>query len=239
MRTRWGLGPVFVFEWLTASRRWQMYALCALFIGLLFLAIVIVWFEHAESLGNGAARVDRKAHSATGEALFYAFFGTLLSVTLLLAPGATAGAVCLDKARGSLMHLLVTDLSVREIVFGKLAARLIPLFGLVLASVPVLSLCLWLGGIDPDAMLVAYAVTLGIVVLGSSLAFLLSVWGKKTHEVLLATYLFEAVLLLAYPISLAIGAHDENIVACDLPNLDQSVFSRLLAVLVSRLNRFD
>ena len=136
----------------------------------------------------------------------YAFFGTLLSVTLLLAPGTTAGAVCLDKARGSLMHLLVTDLSAREIVFGKLAVRLIPLFGLVLASVPVLSLCLWLGGIDPDAMLVAYAVTLGIVVLGSSLAFLLSVWAKKTHEVLLATYLFEAVLLLAYPISLAIGA---------------------------------
>ena len=67
------------------------YALPALFIGLLFLAIVIVWYEHAESLGNGAARVDRKAHAATGEARFDAFFGTLLSVTLLLAPARRPG----------------------------------------------------------------------------------------------------------------------------------------------------
>jgi ABC-type transport system involved in multi-copper enzyme maturation permease subunit len=201
VRSRWGLGPVFVYEWLTAARRWQMYALRALFVGVLFLAVVIVWFKHADPLVNGAARLDRKAHAEAGEALFYAFFGTLLSVVLLLAPGATAGAVCLDKARGALVHLLVTDLSSREIVFGKMAVRLIPLFGLVLASVPVLSLCLWLGGIDPDAMMVAYAVTAGVAVLGSSVAFLLSVWGRKTHEVLLATYLFEVLLLLAYPIS--------------------------------------
>jgi ABC-type transport system involved in multi-copper enzyme maturation permease subunit len=206
VRSRWGLGPVFVYEWLTAARRWQMYALRALFVGVLFLAVVIVWFKHADPLVNGAARLDRKAHAEAGEALFYAFFGTLLSVVLLLAPGATAGAVCLDKARGALVHLLVTDLSSREIVFGKLAVRLIPLFGLVLASVPVLSLCLWLGGIDPDAMMVAYAVTAGVAVLGSSVAFLLSVWGRKTHEVLLATYLFEVLLLLAYPISFGLDA---------------------------------
>src|SRR5262249_49684448 len=79
--------------------------------------------------------------------------------------------------------------------------RLIPVLGLVAASLPVLSLCLWLGGIDPDAMLVAYAVTLGLAVLGSALAFVLSVWGRKTYEVLLATYLFEALLLLAYPVA--------------------------------------
>ncbi len=204
MRSRWGLGPVFLYEWLTACRRWQMYALRALFVGLLFAAIVVVWFQHAEL--SGATQLDRKAHAAAGEALFYAFFGTLLSATLLLAPGATVGAVCLDKARGTLLHLLVTDLSSREIVLGKLAVRMIPLFGLVLASVPVLSLCLWLGGIDPEAMLIAYAVTVGVAVLGSGLAFLLSVWGRKTHEVLLATYLFEVLLLLAYPIAIGLDA---------------------------------
>src|SRR5207249_723337 len=114
---------------------------------LLFLAVVIVWVEKAEPLLRSGGTVNRNAHADAGEALFYAFFGTLLAVTLLVAPGATAGAVCLDKARGTLLHLLVTDLSAAEIVTGKLAARLLPLFGLILASVPVLSLCLWLGGI--------------------------------------------------------------------------------------------
>ena len=164
MPARWGLGPVFAYEWLTASRRWQMYALRALFVGLLFLAVLVVWYEKAEPILRRASRIDRKAYADAGEALFYGFFGTLLSATLLVAPGATAGAVCLDKARGTLLHLLVTDLSSAEIVLGKLAARLLPLAGLLACSVPVLSLCLWLGGIDPGAMLVAYAVTAGAAV---------------------------------------------------------------------------
>lgn len=203
---RAGLGPVFVYEWLTASRRWQMYALRAAFVGLLFAAVGVIWFAKVETDLRSAPVADRQAYAKAGEALFYAFFGTLLTVTLLLAPGATAGAVCLDKARGTLLHLLVTDLSSAEVVFGKLAARLLPLFGLVLASVPVLSICMWLGGIDPDAMIVAYAVTAGIAVLGSGFTFLLSVWGRKTHEVLLAAYLFEVLLLLAYPIALGLDA---------------------------------
>jgi ABC-type transport system involved in multi-copper enzyme maturation permease subunit len=190
---------VFAYEWLTASRRWQMYALRALFVAVLFVAVLVVWFAKVEPARRQSGPTDRNAHAAAGEAIFYAFFGTLLSVTLLAAPGATAGAVCLDKARGTLLHVLVTDLSSAEVVLGKLAARLLPLLGLVLASAPVLSLCLWLGGIDPEAMLVAYAATIGIAVLGSALSFLLSVWGRKTHEVLLAAYLLEIVLLLAYP----------------------------------------
>jgi ABC-type transport system involved in multi-copper enzyme maturation permease subunit len=219
MPARWGLGPVFAFEWLTASRRWQMYAVRALFVGLLFVAVLIVWFEKVDpAVRQARGPVDRNAHAAAGEALFYAFFGTLLSVTLLVAPGATAGAVCLDKARGTLLHLLVTDLSNTEIVCGKLAARLIPLLGLVTASLPVLSLCLLLGGIDPDAMLVAYAVTAGVAILGSALAFLLSVWGRKTHEVLLATYLFEVLLLLAYPIALALDAYWQRTVLASYAN---------------------
>jgi ABC-type transport system involved in multi-copper enzyme maturation permease subunit len=205
MRPRYGLGPVFVVEWLIASRRWQTYAIRAGVVGLLFLAVLVVWYNKTDPVSPAGA-FDRNAHARAGEALFYGFFGTLISVTLLAAPGATAGAVCLDKARGTLMHVLVTDLSSAEIVFGKLAARLMPLAGLLLASAPVLSICLWLGGIDPGAMLVAYAVTGGIAVLGSALAFLLSVWGRKTHEVLLAAFLFEVLFLLAYPVAIMLDS---------------------------------
>ncbi len=70
-------------------------------------------------------------------------------MVMLAAPAATAGAICLDKARGTLLHTLVTDLSDAEIVLGKLAARLVPVLGLVACSLPVLALGLLLGGIDP------------------------------------------------------------------------------------------
>ncbi len=39
----WGLGPVFVYEWLLASRRWQYYAGHSLFVALLLAAFLLVF----------------------------------------------------------------------------------------------------------------------------------------------------------------------------------------------------
>src|SRR5262249_30388231 len=57
-----------------------------------------------------------------------------------------------------------------------------------------------MGGIDPVALTGAFAVLLGMAVLGCTLALTLSVWGRKTHEVLLATYLVWILWFLAAPI---------------------------------------
>ena len=128
---RIGLGPVFVYEWLTAARRWQMYALRSALALILLVAVFIVWDK---SVPSGSYRASHREHAKIGEDIYYGFFGTLLSVVLLAAPAATAGTICLDKARGTLLHLLVTDLSNAEVVFGKLAARMIPVIGLIAAS---------------------------------------------------------------------------------------------------------
>lgn len=197
MRMRWGLGPVFFYEWLTASRRWQLYAVRALFVAILLGALSLVWISHFAD--NGGAP-NRRMLAQIGEQFFYAIIGTQMALVLLAAPAATAGAVCIDKARGTLLHVLVTDLSDPEIVLGKLGARLVPVFGLLLAALPVLFLGVLLGGIDPEALFGAFLVTLGVAVFGCALALTLSVWGTKTHEVLLAVYGIWAVVLLAYPV---------------------------------------
>ena len=57
-----------------------------------------------------------------------------------MAPAATAGAVCLDKMRGTLDHMLATDLSNAEIVLGKLGVRLVPVLGLVACVLPIMAL---------------------------------------------------------------------------------------------------
>ena len=74
-----------------------------------------------------AAAFGLSTRRATTRRLAFASrFSQELALILLAAPAATAGAVCLDKARGTLDHMLVTDLSNAEIVLGKLAARLVP-----------------------------------------------------------------------------------------------------------------
>jgi ABC-type transport system involved in multi-copper enzyme maturation permease subunit len=206
MPARWGLGPVFAFEWLIASRRWQMYAVRALVVLVLLGALIIMWESMLRDRVRSQQALSFQDYGMVGEAFFYTVVGTQLALVLLAAPGATAGAVCLDKMRGTLLHVLVTDLSATEVVLGKLASRLVPVLGLVACSVPVLMIGSLLGGLDPFAVAGAYAVMLGVAVFGTALALLLSVWGRKPHEVLLVVYLVEVLWLLAYPIGMAVDA---------------------------------
>src|SRR5262249_47641318 len=126
-----GPGPVFAFEWLMTARRWQTYALRSTTVLLLLGAMWIVWIESpAGRSATGEMSIVRQAEVGR------AFFGTtamiLLGLVGLAAPAATAGSICLDKARGNLTLLFATDLSDAEVVLGKLAARLVPVLGLIL-----------------------------------------------------------------------------------------------------------
>src|SRR6185312_16500022 len=87
-----------------------------------------------------------------------------------------------------------------EIVLGKLAARLVSVLGLIVCAAPVQALATLLGGVDPAMPTGAILVCLACAVFGCTLALALSVWGRKTHEVLLATYAFGILYLLAAPI---------------------------------------
>ncbi len=194
---RLGPGPVFVLECRTSARRWQTYAIRAGVVLVLFAALWLVWDVGVRQNPNG---FSIKQYAEVGESFYHAVAGTQLALILLAAPGAAAGAVCLDKMRGNLLHLLVTDLSDVEIVLGKLASRLLPVAGLVVASLPVLMIASLLGGLDPEAVAAAYLVMFGTGLFGCALALLLSVWGRKPHEVLLMTYMVQVAWLMAYPI---------------------------------------
>ena len=135
------------------------------------------------------------------ELFFLAVSGTQLALVLLAAPAATAGAICLDRARGTLSHMFLTDLTNAEIVLGKLAAGLVPVLSLLLCTLPVMELISLLGGVDSMAILGSFAVALGVAVLGCSLAMFFSLWVGKTHEALMGAYAIWALWLLAVPIS--------------------------------------
>jgi ABC-type transport system involved in multi-copper enzyme maturation permease subunit len=193
---RWGLGPVFFYECLGNSRRWQTYATRSVAVALLLAAIATIAMPRVTIDSTSAWR----EYAALGVAYYYAIIGVELTLVMLAAPAATAGAICLDRARGTLAHMLVTDLSDSEIVLGKLAARLLPVLGLVACSWPVLAIASLLGGIDPHALTLAFAIILAVALLGCAMAMALSVWARKPHEVVLVVYTFWAVVLLLWPI---------------------------------------
>jgi ABC-type transport system involved in multi-copper enzyme maturation permease subunit len=188
VRFRLGPGPVFVYEWLTTARRWQLYGLRALFVGAMLIGMMIVW-QRTTRDNRPDQTVSIQQMANYGQSLYFTIVTIELSLVLLAAPAATAGAVCLDKARGTLDHMLTTDLSNAEIVLGKLGVRLVPVLGLIACVLPITALSGLLGGIDPLALGGSFLLAIGCAVLGCSLAMTLSVWGRKTHEVLMLTYL--------------------------------------------------
>ena len=125
----------------------------------------------------------------------------LLGLVGLAAPAATAGAICLDKARGNLALLLRHRPVRRRDRAGEArgaagaGARDDPLRG------P--------GAGDRDALRRhrpgrrssgPCSWSLSCAVFGCALALTLSVWGRKTHEVLMATYVLGILYLLTAPI---------------------------------------
>lgn len=194
MALRWGPGPVFTYECVANARRWQLFALRTLAASLPGLGLALIW---AAKLEGEPLTIHNLA--SAGESFFYALVGIQLALILIAAPAYAAGAICLDKERGTLLYMLATDLSSAEIILGKLGVRILAVLGLVLAAVPVLFGAIMLGGIEPAAALGAILVCFGVGVSTSTLALTLSVWMRKTYEVLLLVYLLVALLLLFEP----------------------------------------
>jgi ABC-type transport system involved in multi-copper enzyme maturation permease subunit len=196
MPVRFGPGPVFIYESIAAARRWQLYALRSLFVLGLLAGMGLAWNTTAVQRGPSAGGVTISQLAALGETFYFAIATVQLALVLVVAPAATAGAICVDRARGNLTHMCVTDLTRSEIVLGKLAARLSPVFGLVAATVPVMALAGLLGGVIIDAIVTLTLITIVLAVFGCALALAFSVRATKIHEVLMAVYAIEAIWVI-------------------------------------------
>jgi ABC-type transport system involved in multi-copper enzyme maturation permease subunit len=195
-------GPVFGFELLARSRHWQTYAVRSLLAAGQLAGLALVWTAVA---GRGELSVREQAE--VGLHFYDVLAAIQLALGLLAAPAATAGTFYFDRARGTLATLLTTDLSASEIVLGKLAARLLPLVGMIFCGLPFLTLAAVLGGVEPASVVGLLLVTLGAALLGCTLALMLSVWGTTLTEVVLATYAIWLVVILLPPVWWVIRAN--------------------------------
>lgn len=194
---RVGPGPVYAAEATAAARRWRTYGARSLVVGVMLAALGLVWWSESRQSGPAAGSIA--AQGRTGVAFFRAIATTELSLILMLAPAAAAGAICGDRQRGHLDLLFLSDLGDAEVVLGKFAAALGPAVGLAMAALPVLAIGTLLGGIDPGALGRLFAVSLAVALLATAVPLALSVWGDRPHEVLLATFGLWAAWLLASP----------------------------------------
>lgn len=133
-----------------------------------------------------------------------------LAAVLAAAPALACAAVSEEKDRHTLPLLLTTELTDREIVFGKAAGRTAFVLAAVLAGVPVLVFVLTLGGVDAAFLAAGYALTAGSAVLCSALGVSAACRAPDLRSALLRAYGRVAVFaVLLNPFAVLAAAHGD------------------------------
>ena len=145
------------------------------------------WLHFVWTNWGGGPRPNEMALFAAS--FFYLFMVVQFVTIALLTPAYTAGAIAEEKERKTLEFLLATDLRNREIVLGKLAARVFNLTLLILVGLPILCFLQLLGGVEPSLMIAGFAVTIMTMVSLAGLSIFNSVLTRKPRDAITLTYL--------------------------------------------------
>ncbi len=193
-------GPIFSVELVTTARRARYLVLrvgCAAFLA---FVLVMAYQSHLPGAPGAVVPLSRMAEFARNFFAYFAF--TQIVVVLLFTPALTAGTISLERERRTIEYLFATDLSNHEIVLGKLAARLVVALCLVAAGMPILSIAMLLGGIEPQWLYMALAITLSTTLVLAAVSIAVSVATKRSRDAVVRAYvLLVAALVLPLIVS--------------------------------------
>ena len=178
-------GPMIAREVLIAPRPLRYYLWRASFACFLF---ILLWTSWQYIIGWQDVR-EVGVVARFGGVLYLMFAMLQLTLMLFFAPLFTAAAVSYEKDRRTLSLLLMTDLSDLEIVLGKLVAGLLNVLTILAASVGLLSLCAFFGGISFGQVVNLFAVTAASGVAGGALGLLIALWRDRTFQSISLTIL--------------------------------------------------
>lgn len=172
--------PVLQRELIVNLRMNRAFGLLFFYVGSLGLLVYAAW--PAEQLLDFVR--PEKAKNLVD--LF--FLGQYVLVSLMT-PSFAAGAITGERERKSYEMLMASPLKPGAMVLGKLAASLCPLAILMICSLPIVMLCLPLGGVHPSEVLTAYVAMISSVALFGMICLWSSSFFSRTSASLVVSYL--------------------------------------------------
>jgi len=179
--------PILQRELVCNLRMSRSFALLTAYIGLLGFLVYAAW--------PAQQRLDM-AHSAEAKKLVDLFFLGQFILVSLMAPSFAAGTITGERERKSYEMLLASPIRPGAIVLGKLAASLTHLGILMVCSLPIVMLCLPLGGVSPYEVLAAYVAMISSVSLFGMISLWCSSYFVRTSASLLVSYMLILPLAL-------------------------------------------
>lgn len=180
--------PVLQRELVTNLRMARAFVLLAVYVALLGFLVYLAWPEQQ--------RLDMLQPEKAKGLVNLFFFGQYMLVSLM-APSFASGTITGEKERKSFEMLMASPLRPGAIVLGKLAASLTPLAELMICSLPIVMLCLPLGGVHPYEIFAAYFAMISSVALFGMISLWCSSYFSRTSASLVVSYLLILPLAMA------------------------------------------
>jgi len=180
--------PVLQRELLVNLRTGRAFLLLAAYQILLAAVVLLAW--------PSDARLDLTTSPPSARRLVDLFFLGQYVIASLMAPTFAAGAVTGEKERMTYEMLLASPLRPVAIVIGKMVASLTHIGMLILASLPIIVLCLPLGGVSLFEVLAAYLGLIISVVLFGAIGVACSSYFSRTSASLVVSYLIILPLVM-------------------------------------------
>jgi ABC-type transport system involved in multi-copper enzyme maturation permease subunit len=189
------LGPLFYYEVLRLARRGRSSLVRTLYLLGILAGIGIVYYHYFPSRGLGglllapAQRVPLGQLAHLNQAIVQSVFVVQTIAVLLFTPGYLAGTVAEEREAGTLPLLFTTHLTDREIIVGKLFARLAHIALVLLGTLPVLALLLVWGGVDPALLAAGFAATFLSLFSVGAWSILCSVLSRSVFTAMIGSYM--------------------------------------------------
>lgn len=188
------LGAVFEREAAFAPRARGLYVARAVYAAALLAIIATCWL-----VVTGTQSVITAGDTARfGATLMRTLAPLQLTLAMLAAALTGVVAVSSEKDRRTLELLLVSRLTDRELVLGKLAASLVRVLLILLAAVPMFAIAALFGGVTPAQVARMFVVTVAAALAAASIATTVAFWKDTTFQSL-------AITLFALAAWLALG----------------------------------
>jgi len=186
--------PVLQRELLVNLRTARSFVLLLVFQMVLAAVVILAW--------PSEVRLDLSENTESSRRLMLVdmFFLGNFVLASLMAPSFAAGSITGEKERKTYEMLLASPLHPTGIVWGKLVAALTHLSILVFASLPVVMLCLPLGGVSFYEVLAAYAVLVSCLIMFGMISIACGSKFRRTSASLVVSYLIilPLVMLVAW-----------------------------------------
>ena len=174
--------PVLQRELLVNLRMHRAFILLLLYQVLLAAVVYFAWPKDNVPL-------DLTGDSGSTSTLVDLFFLGQYILASLMAPSFAAGAISGEKERSTYEMLLASPIRPEAIVMGKLVAALTHLAILIFASLPIVMLCLPLGGVSIYEVLAAYLALIASVITFGMISVACGSFFPRTSSSLVVSYL--------------------------------------------------